>query len=333
MLTTPLVRAVYENFPGAHLGFCTTPAGARLLAGMSYLDSVLVYDKRGRDRGVGGMLRTAARIRAEKFDLVLSAHRSLRSALLLRLSGIHRRVGFRQSRGRGLYNILAERDGSQHETRRNLSLLTPLGINPARLSNRPLLPVTGEEANHVFGLLGVGLPRGKGPLVLVAPGSVWGTKRWLPRGFGELIDLLRNALGARVILAGSPLDRPQTDRVLDHTTAPVLDLVGMTDLRMMAALVRKADLVVTGDSAPMHIAWAFDKPTVAIFGATTPELGFAPQTERCRVVQVEGLECRPCSVHGPRSCPLGHFRCMEEITVNMVFSACEEVLKLGPSRA
>ncbi len=84
--------------------------------------------------------------------------------------------------------------------------------------------------------------------------------------------------------------------------------------------------MVTGDSAPLHIAWAFDRPTVAIFGATTPELGFVPLTSRCRVVQVEGLVCRPCSAHGPRECPLGHFRCMREITTEMVERACDELL-------
>ncbi len=332
MLTTPLVRALYECYPGAYIGFCTTPAGARLLAGSAYLDRLLIYDKHGRDRGPAGLLRAALRLRYEKFDLALCPHRSFRSAMLLSLSGIPERVGFDVSAGRWLFTRLTRRDSASHETLRNLDLLVPLGINPAGFSTQPFLPVSGEEANHVFGMIGVGLPKGPGPLVLVAPGSVWGTKRWLAERFGELINRLHDEHAARVILAGASQDREQAELVLKHVTAPCLDLVGRTDLRYLAALVRKADMVVSGDSAPMHIAWAFDKPTVAIFGATTPELGFAPLSSRCIVVQVPGLECRPCSAHGPQSCPLGHFRCMKEITVQMVLEACAEALKMAAAR-
>jgi len=332
VLTTPLLRAVYESFPGAYIGVCTTSAGARLLSGSSYLDRLLLFEKHARDRGPAGVLRAALSLRTEKFDLVLCPHRSFRSAMLLALAGIPERVGFDSSQGRWLYTRLAHRDSGSHETRRNLELLAPLGINPEGLSTHPFLPVTGEEANHVFGMLGVGLPKGPGPLVLVAPGSVWGTKRWLPERFAELIDGLYESRAARVLLAGGPADRGAADEVLARVKAPCYDLVGRTDLRLLAALVRKADLVVCGDSAPMHIAWAFDKPTVAIFGATTPALGFAPLSERCLVVEVSALECRPCSAHGPQTCPLGHFHCMRQITARMVLEACEKALALGPAR-
>ncbi|MBN2288142.1 MAG: lipopolysaccharide heptosyltransferase II [Candidatus Glassbacteria bacterium] len=332
VLTTPLIRAAYQSFPGASLTFCTTEAGASLLAGMSYLDSLIVYDKHGRDKGTWGMLKTAARLRRESFDLVFAAHRSARTAMLLALAGIPVRVGFQHGSASWLYTHLAKRRPGAHETERNLSLLGPLGIELGELSRKPVLPVTGEEANHVFGHLGVGLPRGRGPLVIVAPGSVWGTKQWFADRFAGLIELLTAAHAARVIMVGSPLDRAQADKVADACRCEFLDLVGMTDLRGLTALIRKADLVITGDSAPMHIAWAMDTPAVAIFGATTPELGFAPLSGRCRVVEIKSLECRPCSEHGPRNCPLGHFRCMSGITVDMVMTACEEMLRLGPDR-
>ena len=327
ILTTPLIRATYQKFPGANLAFCTTPAGASLLAGLSYLDSLIIYDKHGRDRGTLGMLKIASRLRRERFDLALSAHRSTRTALLLALSGIPARVGFKQSAASFLYTHLAGRNQDSHETIRNLSLLGPLGIKVEALSRKPVLPVIGEEANHVFGYLGVGLPRGEGPLIIVAPGSVWGTKQWFAERFTELIERLIEAYAARVILVGSPLDRAQADKVAAACNAEFLDLVGMTDLRGLVALVSRADLVVSGDSAPMHIAWATDIPCVAIFGSTVPQQGFAPLSERSRVVEIKGLECRPCSAHGPHKCSLGHFRCMYGITVEMVMEACGEMLK------
>ena len=331
--TPPLVRAVYERFPGTPLAFCTTPAGVRLLAGLSYIDRLITYDKHGSQKGTVGMLKTAFRLRRESFDLVFSAHRSLRSALLLKLAGIPLRVGFEQSTGASLYNLKVRRRPEFHETQRNLSLLEPFGVDSAKFSTRPVLPVTGEEANHVFGLLGVGLPRGSGPLVLLAPGSIWGTKRWIAERFARLADILADTYQARVILIGSAYDRGPADQVLAALKSPVLDLVGMTDLRELCALTRKADLLVTGDSAPMHIAWAFDIPTVAIFGSTAPELGFAPLSARCRVVEVRGLECKPCSDHGPERCPLGHFKCMQGVTVDMVLEASAEMLTLSRSKS
>jgi len=333
VLTTPLVRAVYERFPGAYLAFCTTSAGARLLAGLSYLDRIIIYDKHGRDRGPLGLVRAALRIRSDSFELALVAHRSARTAILLRLTGIPERVGFRQSAMPSLFNVQVDRPPDKHETLRNLGLLQPFGVDPAKAVLRPVLPVTGEEANHVFGLLGVGLPRGPGPLVLIAPGSVWGTKRWLGSRYGQLADELAAGSHARIIMVGSIHDRPIADQVLAACRSPILDLVGMTDLRELCALVRKADLVVTGDSAPMHLAWAFDVPTVAIFGATVPALGFAPLSERCRVVEMKGLECRPCSDHGPETCPLGHFLCMNEISVEMVHDACRQMLAVGSPKS
>ncbi len=329
ILTTPLVRAVYNRFPGAYIAFCTTPGGVRLLAGLSYLDKLIVYDKHNADRGLRGMLRTVLKLREERFDMAVSVHRSARSAMLLRMAGIPVRVGFKSSAMAALYTHRVDRPRQAHETVRNIGLMAPFGVDPASVPVRPLLPVTDEEADHVFGILGTDLPHGDGPLVTVAPGSVWGTKRWLAERYGRLIDELVERLGARVIMVGGTTDRQQAGKVLDSCSSPVLDMVGLTDIRELCALVRKSNLVITGDSAPMHVAWAFDTPTVAIFGATVPELGFAPISGRCRIVELRGLECRPCSDHGPPQCPLGHFRCMEGVSVEMVFGACREMLDLG----
>ncbi len=331
ILTTPLIRAVYNRFPGAYLAFCTTPSGVRLLAGLSYLDRLIVYDKHNADRGISGMLRTALRIRDERFDMAVSVHRSARSALLLRMAGMPVRVGFGTSAMASLYTHRVDRPRQIHETLRNIGLMAPFGVDPASSPSRPLLPVTGEEANHVFGVLGIDLPRGDGPVVTVAPGSVWGTKRWLAERYGQLIDELVGQLGARVIMVGGTTDRQQAQKVLDSCKSPVLDMVGLTDLRELCALIRKSSLVVTGDSAPMHVAWAFDTPTVAVFGATVPALGFAPISERCRIVELRGLECRPCSDHGPQQCPRGHFQCMKGVSVEMVFDACRQMLEAPKS--
>jgi heptosyltransferase-2 len=95
-------------------------------------------------------------------------------------------------------------------------------------------------------------------------------------------------------------------------------------VRQSADAIRRATVLVTNDSAPLHFAQAVDTPTVAIFGSTVPSFGFGPRGPRDRVVQVDGLPCRPCSAHGPPSCPLGHHLCMKSLSVQDVLQAIEE---------
>jgi heptosyltransferase-2 len=95
-------------------------------------------------------------------------------------------------------------------------------------------------------------------------------------------------------------------------------------VRQAAEAIRRAAVLVTNDSAPLHLAQAVDTPTVAIFGSTVPSFGFGPRGPRDQVVEVDGLPCRPCSAHGPPSCPLGHHLCMKSLSVQDVLHAIEE---------
>jgi len=88
-------------------------------------------------------------------------------------------------------------------------------------------------------------------------------------------------------------------------------------------VIRRAIVLVTNDSAPLHFAQAVATPTVAIFGSTVPAFGFAPRGPRDAVVELAGLACRPCSAHGPATCPLGHHRCMKSLSVEDVLRAVE----------
>jgi len=95
-------------------------------------------------------------------------------------------------------------------------------------------------------------------------------------------------------------------------------------LRQCAVLIGRARLLVTNDSAPLHLATAMGTPVVAVFGPTIPEFGFGPVRERDASVGLVGLVCRPCSDHGPPACPLGHHKCMRELSVDRVLAAIEE---------
>jgi heptosyltransferase-2 len=164
----------------------------------------------------------------------------------------------------------------------------------------------------VDALLG-GAPADAGPLVALAPGSVWATKRW--PYYEELAAELRRRLpGSRVVLVGGPQDAPFADALAAAAGAGrVVDATGRLSLLGSAELIGRAAVLVTNDSAPQHLASAMGTPTVTLFGPTVAAFGFGPLAPGSESLGHETLACRPCDAHGPRRCPLGHWRCMREL--------------------
>src|SRR5438309_1223991 len=247
VLTTPLLAELRTSLRPGRLAVLVRPEAAPLLAGHPAVDDVLIDDKRGRDRGLRGLARVARRLRRERFDLAVSPHRSLRTALLLAAARIPRRVGFRESRGAFLYHVRVPRVRRQHDVERNLALVTPFGAVPAHPALH--LPVTVAGAERAAALV----PPGAGPLVGVAPGSVWATKRWTPEGFAAVVAAL-SAEGARCVLLGGPDDVGLAEDIRDRTGGRATVLAGRTDLATRVPLVHRLALLVANDSAPMHVA-------------------------------------------------------------------------------
>ena len=109
------------------------------------------------------------------------------------------------------------------------------------------------------------------------------------------------------------------------TADRVIDATGQLSLLGSAELIRRCAVLVTNDSAPQHLASAMGTPTVTVFGPTVPEFGFGPLAPQSTTAGVSGLECRPCDKHGPQQCPLGHWRCMRDLTPALVADAVAQV--------
>jgi heptosyltransferase II len=320
VLTTPLVAALRERLRPRRLDVLVRPEAVPLLDGHPDVDALLVDDKRGGDRGPGGIARVVARLRRERFDLVVSPHRSLRTAIVLAAARIPRRIGFADSRGAFLYHQRVARDRRLHDVLRNLALLAPFG--GAAGEPRLHVPVQPAAAARAAALL----PDGGGPLVGMAPGSVWATKRWPPGGFADVLRALRDQ-GARVVVLGAASERPIADEVVRLAGGGATVLAGRTDLATMVAVVDRLALLVANDSAPMHIACARDVPVVAVFCATTPALGYGPWGARSAVVEAD-LACRPCGRHGGDACPRGTEDCMRLVRPAAVLAAASTLLAM-----
>ena len=315
VLTTPLVAYLAELGP---VDVLCTPAASALLANHPSVREVIVYDKRGADRGVIGFLRTASALKKRSYTAAYFAQGSVRSGALGAAAGIRDRVGFSTSAGRAFYTThVAPRPGAHHAER--LLSLGTRGSTPTSSLRPRLFPGTDERA-QVDAVLG-GAVRG-GPLIALSPGSVWATKRW--PYFAQLAAEL--SASGRIVVVGSEADRPLAADIVGATNGLAIDATGRLSLLASAELIGRSALLVSNDSAPTHLASAMNTPTIAVFGPTVPELGFGPLADRSRVAGHAGLTCRPCDPHGPQRCPLGHWRCMREITPDTVASLARALL-------
>ena len=306
ILTTPLLARLATE---GTVDVVCTPAAAGLLANNPAVRNVIVYDKRGADRGVAGFTRLASTLRQRRYDASFLAQGSVRSGALALVAGIPKRVGFSTSAGRAFYTARLRSPEGAHHASRLLSLADwrhDGSTNTARPRPR-LYPGENERAAVDALLRGVASSE---PLIALAPGSVWATKRW--PYYADLARLL--STDARIVVVGSDADQPLGEAIAQATDGRSIDATGRLSLLASAELIGRARLLVTNDSAPLHLASAMDTPTLAVFGPTVPAFGFGPLAERSEVLEVNGLACRPCDRHGPKRCPLGHWRCMREIT-------------------
>lgn len=325
VLSTPVFDAVARKYPGAKLTVLTTPAAISLIKYHPAVSEIIAFDKRKTDSGVAGLLRMAKRLRALRFTKVFSLHKSWRTAALLYLARIPERYGFSEAAGGLLYTARAKRKDLKHEVLRNLAILRSVGVEPDAASARMHIELSAESEQKADAALQPLLAQDK-PLVGVAPGSVWATKRWSPAGFADVAKHFLSK-GYGVVILGGADDAASADAIEQSVGADILNLTGKLSLLESAAVVSRLQLLVTNDSAPLHLASARGIPVVAAFCATIPEFGFGPWNVPSEVVGVDGLPCRPCGSHGSQTCPTGTWACINQLPAAAVIAAGERLLQ------
>ncbi len=273
------------------------------------------------------MTALARRLRATGYSLVLCPHRSVRSALLAFATGTPRRVAFDRSAGRWLFTDTVPYRQDAHEVQRNLDLLACIDARVDR-SARPILIPSPRDVEDAARFVSDTV--GDTPYVCLAPGSVWATKRWTIRGFAETAQALSTEHA--VILIGGP-DDAAVCAAVEAAAGPgvCVNAAGVLRFPSTAALIARARLLVSNDSAPVHIAVAVGTPVVDIYGPTAPRFGFAPYGVPHEIVERTGLSCRPCAIHGGNRCPIGTFECMDLLGSDRVVAAARRLLAAGTS--
>lgn len=307
ILATPVISALREKYPKAHITFLVRRGNEGLLANNPHLNEILIWDK--RKSKYLNLLKMATAIRRKRFDAVYNLHRFGSSGFLTWASGAKIRTGFNKNPFSFGYTAQKPHtigDGT-HEIQRNLSLLE----DQPELRRPQVFPSEKDQQAVVHYLV----PK----FVCIAPASVWFTKQYTSEGWTDLCNHIPR--DTRIYLIGAPGDVAFCETIQSASSHPdITILAGKLSLLQSAALMKNACMNYLNDSAPLHLASAVNAPVRAVFCSTVPDFGFGPVSENSRVVErKQELYCRPCGLHGYKKCPEGHFKCARDIETKQFF--------------
>jgi heptosyltransferase-2 len=314
VLAEPAARAIKTAFPACHVWFVTRPEYGGLPELYGSVDSVAPC---GGEQDYVELRRVATET---GIDLVVDLQGNLRSRMIIRSLRATRTVRYRRQLVRRFLMVHVPRfwrGRLKHTLDLYAEALRPIGVDAAGL-----VPSIEPPSDKVAGASD---RLGPGPMVAVCPGGSSPHKRWDEAGFAEVSSGLLSR-GIKVVLVGSEIDREVVESVQDRVADRGLSLLVGDDIAMTAAALSLCGITVSNDSGLMHLAGAVGSDVVAVFGPTSPLLGFGPVARRSRVVSLN-LACSPCSYHGNRPCRLSRRACLEDIDPDEVAAAVEDLMK------
>lgn len=328
ILTTPVVQNIKKFIPDAEIDFMCIPQTEAVLKNNPDINRLIIYDKRAGGK-ISKLFRIISQVRKQKYDIIICPHRSFRSALITQFSGAKIRIGFNKN---SLSNLLTSRvyyNKESHEIERNLDLVRAIpwiNFDEIKKVLQPALFPSNEDIKFVTKLLNT--PHSTHSIhstVSFAPCSKWFTKQ-LPESKSAEIIMRMIQEGYRVALIGGSEDTEYCFNVEKKVSNEnLINLCGKITPLQSKAVIENTVCMISVDSAAAHIGASTDVPLIQIYGSTVPAFGFYPLKPNSAVIENNLLTCRPCTNHGRISCPLKHFKCMEDIDVKMI---CDEVEKL-----
>ena len=354
--TIPVLNKLRRRYPAAQLDWLVTSPIAELLRHNPSITNIIEFERDvwstpWRLAPFAAYARLAARLRAAAYDLVVDMHGQFRTAALTLATGAPARIGFDRPRARvwgaspRKFPLEARRHAWQgaregswlaythhiavptldlHAVDRylNLGSILELDKGPADFS----FPIPQSANSRVDSLLRQH-HIDRADLVVMAPGTVWGTKHWGTEKFAKVAQHFLSQ-GFAVVLIGTQRERNVCEEVADLAPGAV-DLAGMTTLSELAALIRRAALNITNDSGPMHLAVALNRPVISIFGPTDP-VWIGPYGRQHAVLHAD-LPCSPCYLRQLKDCRHEH-ACMQSVSPLAVIGRAESVLESPANR-
>lgn len=305
-MATSVVEKLHQFYPESKIDFLLRKGNESLLENHPHINEVIVWKK--KDNKYKNLIRTALNVKKYNYDLVVNLQRFASSGLITALSGAKHKLGFKKNPLSFTFTKQFEHkigDGT-HEVERNQQLINDLtddvALNPKLYPSNKAYADVAEYKTENY--------------VCMAPTSVWSTKELPKEQWVKLIN--KTSDKTIVYLLGGPVDADKCEEIKQLSgNKNVVNLSGKLSFLASAALMQNAQMNYVNDSAPLHIASATNAPVTAYFCSTIPSFGFGPLSDNKTIVEVtEKLSCRPCGLHGKKSCPEGHFNCGFKIDIS-----------------
>ncbi|MCY3554955.1 MAG: lipopolysaccharide heptosyltransferase II [Gemmatimonadetes bacterium] len=326
VLATPVIENLKRRFPRARLSFLTEEASADVLRWNPQLDELIVLPlRRWGSLGIRGSWREQVRfyrnLRHKRFDLAIDLFGNPRSALLTLLTGAPERVGYAfRVRRRAYTTVVMPPDRPQHEVLFHMQALEALHIPVT--TDRPSVAIPGTAEVKAERWLREHTPDARA-LIGLNPGGGWAIKRWPPESFGRLADALIDEYGVDVLILRGPGEEELVARMTGAMGNRPL-VLPETTLAELGAFLKRCGLLVSNDSAPMHMAAALNVPTVGIFGPTDPRAQ-GPWGDGHGVVRKESVDCLGCN---RTRCPIGNI-CMTTLEPGELLEKIRAYIPVG----
>jgi len=324
IFTSPVFKALRQTYPDSWIICLAVPRVREILESMPDIDEVIDYDERGRHRSLWGKIQLIHHLRSRKIDLAFLLHRSWTRACLVFLAGIPVRVGYgTKRRGALLTHSVPSPGMGLHRSDFYLEVIRSWGVAiKDRLCG---LQIDQASQDNVLARLQVMGISDSDTLAVLHVGGNWELKRWPNENFSELIRRLHKEMGMRIVIPGSARDHFLAQGVIPPEVPGVYLMAGQTNLKQLIALMARADLVVSADSGPLHIANCVGTKAVALFGPTSPEIT-GPRGKGEVVILRKDLACNrhPCY-----NLDCLDNQCMRSITVDDVMQAVRRIMPKG----
>jgi heptosyltransferase II len=322
ILTLPMIQKLKEKTQQCEIHVLTIPSTSEIFSASPYVSRVIVIDKKGKHKSFNSLLKFIKELKKNNYNRIYSPHRSFRSTFITMMLGVKETFGFSNTSLRHVYKNLIEYRTDHHEVQRNLDLINfgykndEWKISPEiRASNTIKEKIIDfVKSNHI-----------KKDLAVIAPGSVWNTKKYPAENFEEIISYLIKK-DFFVLLIGSEKEKNLCEKISLKFNGSVVSAAGIFSLIETVELLKKARILISNDSAPTHLGMCADIPVLTIYCSTVPEFGFYPYNKRSQYVSYDNLSCKPCGIHGYGGCPLKHFACGNKLNSGVVISKIEEIL-------
>ena len=323
ILTLPMIQALKKMFLESEIHVVCIPSTKEIFSASPYVNQIIVFDKRNKHKSIFSLKPFAENLKKENYTRIYSPHRSIRTALLILLTGIRETYGFSNSELKHVYKHLIEYNPDHHEVQRNLDLIGyDYSVDDWRIL--PEINVSPDNKSKVDDFINsIGI---KNEFICIAPGSAWNTKIYPAEYIEEIIKYtVKNSL-FNILLIGGKDDESLCAEIAGKFLQGVYSAAGKFSLVESVEILRRAVLLITNDSAPTHLGMCADVPLITLYCSTVAEFGFYPYNENSSFLSYDDLFCKPCGIHGYEKCPINTFECGYGLKPAVVIKEITDVL-------